>query len=53
MEPTEAIELATKAGFSVENSNLLRNFDDNHIRSVFDPKLARKTDRFLIRLRKP
>jgi len=53
MEPTEAIELATKAGFSVESSNLLRNFDDNHIRSVFDPKLARKTDRFLIRLRKP
>ena len=53
MEPTKAIELATKAGFTVESSDLLRNFDDNHARSIFDPKLARRTDRFLLRLKKP
>ena len=53
MEPTKAIELATEAGFTVESSDLLRNFDDNHARSIFDPKLARRTDRFLLRLKKP
>lgn len=50
MEPSKAIELAKRAGFTVESSDLLRNFDDNHTRSIFDPKLARRTDRFLLRL---
>ena len=53
MEPTKAIKLANNAGFTVESSDLLRNFDDNHTRSIFDPKLTRRTDRFLLRLKKP
>lgn len=53
MEITQAIELAEAAGYEVTSSDLLRNSDDDHRRSIFDPRLARNTDRFLLKLRKP
>lgn len=53
MEITQAIAVAEQAGFSVESSDLLRNLGDDHRRSIFDPRLARNTDRFLLKLTKP
>lgn len=53
MQVEQAITLAEAAGFQVESSDLLRNPRDNHARSIFDPRLARNTDRFLLRLTKP
>lgn len=42
------------AGFQIEaKSDLLRNPDDDRSKQVFDPELRGKTDRFLMRLRKP
>ena len=53
MEIQQAIELAQRAGFEVETSNLLRVAEDDHSRSIFDPRLNRSTDRFLLKLSKP
>jgi len=53
MEISQAIDVAEQAGFSVESSDLLRNLGDDHRRSIFDPRLARNTDRFLLKLTKP
>ena len=53
MEIPQAIAIAEQAGFSVESSDLLRNLGDDHRRSIFDPRLARNTDRFLLKLTKP
>ena len=42
------------AGFQLDGeSDLLRNPDDNHEISVFDPAIRGNTDRFLLRFRKP
>lgn len=42
------------AGFSMMGySNILRNRDDNHEMSVFDPSVRGKTDRVVMRFRKP
>jgi len=42
------------AGFVLEDqSDLLRNPDDDHSRGVFDPSIRGKTDRFMLRFRKP
>jgi predicted methyltransferase len=50
----QARNLAKEAGFIVEEeSSLLRNSQDQHKRSIFDPMLNRQTDQFLLRLRKP
>lgn len=50
----DVISAATAAGFAVEaTSDLLRNAGDDHAKSVFDPAVRGKTDRFLLRLRKP
>jgi predicted methyltransferase len=47
-------ESAVVAGLVVEDeSNLLRQADDDHLLSVFDPQVQGNTDRFLLRLRKP
>jgi predicted methyltransferase len=44
----------TKAGFVLDGeSPLLANPQDDHGRSVFDPAIRGKTDRFLFRFRKP
>ena len=53
MPVQRAIELAEQAGFIVHQSRLLENPEDDHSRSVFDPRLARHTDRFLLKLTKP
>jgi predicted methyltransferase len=53
METQQAIDLAEQAGFLVESSELLRSPEDDHSRSIFDPRLNRNTDRFLLRLQKP
>ncbi|MFT4862979.1 MAG: putative methyltransferase [Pseudohongiellaceae bacterium] len=48
-----AAEVATQAGFKVEQSQILRVSNDDHSRSIFDPRLNRATDRFLLKLSKP
>lgn len=53
MPVQRAIELAEQAGFLVQRSRLLENPEDDHNRSIFDPRLARHTDRFLLKLTKP
>ena len=49
----QAITLAEQAGFEVLSSDLLRNRQDIHNRAIFDPRLARNTDRLLLKLIKP
>ena len=53
MEIQQAIDVAEEAGFQVETSELLRTASDDHSRNIFDPRLNRNTDRFLLKLRKP
>ncbi len=53
MQVSQAIAVAEAAGFAIESSDLLRNPTDDHSRSIFDPRLARNTDRFLLKLTKP
>jgi len=49
-----AIQAAKQAGFELEaTSDVLRNPDDDRTRSVFDESLRGRTDRFVLRLRKP
>ena len=44
----------TRAGFVLEaESDLLRNPDDDYDKSVFDPAVRGRTDRFVMRFRKP
>jgi predicted methyltransferase len=43
-----------RAGFQlVGTSNMLRNPEDDHSLLVFDPKIRGKTDRFVLKFRKP
>lgn len=53
METQQAIAVAEQAGFRVESSELLRSRRDDHSRNIFDPRLNRNTDRFLLKLVKP
>lgn len=53
MQIDQAVDVSEQAGFIVQSSGLLRNPRDDHSRSIFDPRLARNTDRFLLRLIKP
>jgi len=49
-----AIKLATAAGFTVEaESDMLRNSEDDHTQSVFSEGIRGRTDRFILKLRKP
>ena len=52
MEIQQAVELAEQAGFEVKASEALRVSTDDHSRSIFDPRLNRSTDRFLLKLTK-
>jgi predicted methyltransferase len=53
IEKNVAERLLTAAGFTIEaESDVLANPDDKHDRSVFDPSIRRRTDRFVIRARK-
>ena len=47
------VETLEKAGFNIEQSELLNNPDDSRNKKVFDPSIRGKTDRFLILARKP
>ncbi len=54
IDPAIVKGLAEDAGFEfVAESNILRNSDDDHTMSVFDPAIRRQTDRFLLKYRKP
>lgn len=54
IEESLAVETAKAAGFEVEaTSDALRNPDDDGSRNVFDPEIRGRTDRFVLRLRKP
>jgi predicted methyltransferase len=46
-------EAARAAGFEVESSDLLRNPEDDRSKNVFDPAVRGRTDRFLLKLRRP
>ena len=42
------------AGFVFDgDSDVLRNPEDDHSKNVFDPEIRGKTDRFVMRFRKP
>jgi len=54
IDPGIVISELEIAGFVLEGkSNILRNMDDDYSKSVFDPELRGKTDRFVLRFRKP
>ena len=54
IEQVVAEQLLAESGFVVEaQSDLLANAEDDHTIGVFDPAMRRKTDRILIRARKP
>lgn len=53
IDPTLVIAAARKAGFTVEQSDLLANPLDDHTQGPFAEGLRGQTDRFLLRLTKP
>ena len=54
IDPGIVISELEIAGFVLEDkSNILRNMDDDYSKIVFDPTLRGKTDRFVLRFRKP
>ena len=53
MHVQDAITLAETAGFTVENSDILANPDDDRSQGPFTPGLRGFTDRFLLKLTKP
>lgn len=54
IEPSIVKAEVEAAGFKLESeSQILRNADDPHTASVFDPSLRGKTDQFVMKFRKP
>ncbi len=53
LDVATALPIVEAAGFEIESSDLLRNPDDDHSIMVFDPAIRGKTDRLLLKLRKP
>ncbi len=54
IDPGVVISELEIAGFEFESkSNILRNMDDDYSKIVVDPELRGKTDRFVLRFRKP
>jgi predicted methyltransferase len=54
IDEARVVAAAERAGFEVEaKSDLLRNPGDDRKTNVFDPAIRGRTDRFLLRLRKP
>ena len=54
MQYSQATKVLEEAGFTIEaTSALLRNSDDSMDKFVFHPEIRGRTDRFLIRARKP
>lgn len=53
IDPALVIAGMAAAGFELqEHSNMLRNPDDDHTRSVFEPDMRGRTDRFVMRFGK-
>ena len=54
IDPAIVKKAMRAAGFELDGeSDLLRNSADDHSKSVFDPSLRGRTDRFVLRFRKP
>ena len=54
IDPAIVIDAMTAAGFKLDGrSDLLRNPADDYEKVVFDPEVQGKTDRFVLRFRKP
>jgi predicted methyltransferase len=53
IEVALVVDTLKKAGFIVQQSDLLSNPDDTRDKGVFDPSVRGKTDRFLLLARKP
>ncbi len=54
IDPAIVVEAMTAAGFELDGqSDLLRNPNDDYEKVVFDPDIRGKSDRFLMRFRKP
>jgi len=54
IDPAEVRRQVEAVGFEFAGeSNVLRNTDDDHTLPVFDPKVRRNTDQFILRFRKP
>jgi predicted methyltransferase len=54
IDEATVIEEVKAAGFILAGeSELLRNPADNHTKTVFDPAIRWKTDRFILKFRKP
>jgi predicted methyltransferase len=54
IDPAIVIAQLEAAGFVLEEeSELLRNMNDDHSKIVFDPEIRGKSDRFVMRFRKP
>lgn len=54
IDPAIVVAAMTAAGFELDGqSDLLRNAEDDYEKVVFDPELRGKTDRFVMRFRKP
>lgn len=54
IDPAIVREQVEAAGFEyVGSSDVLRNPEDDHVRTVFDPAIRGRTDQFVMRFRKP
>ena len=54
IDPAIVVALMTENGFDPDGqSDILRNPDDDYEKAVFDPEVRGKTDRFVMRFRKP
>jgi len=54
LDPELAKAAAVSAGFVIEaEGDVLSHPDDDHTKKVFDPTIRGKTDRFILKLRKP
>jgi predicted methyltransferase len=54
IDPQIVISALEGAGFDLEaRSEVLRNLEDDHSLGVFDPEVRGKTDRFVLKFRKP
>ena len=54
IDPALVIRDFEAAGFELDGqSNVLRNSNDDYAKVVFAPELRGKTDRFLMRFKKP
>lgn len=54
IDPGIVLSEIEAAGFVLDGQiDLLRNIEDDHSKGVFDPEIRGKTDRFVLRFRKP